>query len=43
MKSKVFTIVVIFGMIMTAKGQEIKFGIKGGLNLAKLSDNESKI
>ena len=41
MKSKVFTIVVIFGMIMTAKGQEIKFGIKGGLNLAKLSDNGS--
>jgi len=41
MKNISFTIVVIFGMIMTAKGQDIKFGIKGGLNLATLSDNGS--
>lgn len=41
MKNKALIVAVLLGIMMTAKGQDLKFGVKGGLNLATLSDNGS--
>ncbi|PTM08209.1 MAG: PorT family protein [Bacteroidetes bacterium] len=41
MKNKVLIVAVFFGITITTKAQDLKFGIKGGLNLATLSDNGS--
>lgn len=37
MNKKVLTMIVVLGIIMTTTAQEVKFGIKGGLNLASIN------
>ena len=37
MRNLILTTAIILGLVMTTKGQNVQFGIKGGLNLANLS------
>lgn len=41
MKKKVFTIVILLGIILITKAQENYFGLKGGLNLVTLNGNNN--
>lgn len=40
MIKKVLTMIVVSGIIMTTTAQEVKFGIKGGLNLASINGDD---
>lgn len=41
MNKKVLTMIVVLGIIITTKAQEVQFGIKGGVNFATLSGDTS--